>query len=122
MGLRRNAAAATTIAGAFRSAPAGRNWFDRVKAIPSMARAVLSGRWKGTSRVGVGMSLLGLLYVISPIDVIPDFLLGMGLVDDLGIAVVSVAYLVKSVDSYLDWQDGISPGSGEVIEGVVIDS
>ncbi len=83
--------------------------------------------------------LAGLAYVISPLDFLPEVLLGpFGLGDDLAIAAVSVAALLSSAEDWLDARDaasatGPTPGapmggtaqtgatSGDVIQGVVID-
>jgi uncharacterized membrane protein YkvA (DUF1232 family) len=35
------------------------------------------------------------LYVISPIDLIPDFILGLGQLDDIGIVVLAVAMFIE---------------------------
>ena len=102
MGAKSTLGAASVLAGAVKNAPAGKTWGQRIRSIPSMIKDTLAGRWTGASRFGVTMSLLGLLYVVSPLDLIPDFLLPFGLIDDLGIAALSVAYLVRNTDAYLD--------------------
>jgi uncharacterized membrane protein YkvA (DUF1232 family) len=41
-------------------------------------------------------ALLG-LYVVSPLDPIPDFLLGLGQMDDLGVVIVGVLLLARGI-------------------------
>lgn len=36
-----------------------------------------------------------LVYVISPIDLLPDFVLGLGQIDDLGIVVLAIALFIE---------------------------
>lgn len=42
--------------------------------------------------------LAGLIYLISPLDVVPDFIPFAGLLDDLGVAAFVMNYILKKVD------------------------
>ena len=44
---------------------------------------------------------LGLAYVVSPIDIIPDFLIGFGQLDDLGIILASMRLFESVVPGYV---------------------
>lgn len=60
-----------------------------------------------------------LLYIVSPIDILPDVLIGVGQLDDLGVMLLGIALFVKLcppdiVDYYRKQIDYES--SGEVIE------
>lgn len=102
MGMKRTASAAATLSSAAKNVPSSYGWGTRLRTIPAMMKAVVSGSWDGASRLGVGLSLLGVLYVLSPLDVIPDFLAPFGLVDDFSVAAVALAYLLRSADAYLE--------------------
>lgn len=57
---------------------------------------------------GTIMSILAaLIYFVSPIDVVPDFLVGIGLVDD--IAVLGFAYkrIAKDLEKFKAWKSSI---------------
>ena len=95
---------------------------ERLRATPAMVADVLRGRWRGVSRWRIGLSLVALLYVVSPLDVIPEMLLGpFGLGDDLAIAALAVASLFNATEQWLDDRGPQRPGDGDVVEGVVID-
>src|SRR5215212_8891884 len=49
------------------------------------------------SAVKFALPMFVALYVMSPIDPIPDFLLGLGQVDDLGIVVAGVLLLARII-------------------------
>lgn len=45
--------------------------------------------------------LLGIAYILSPIDIIPDFLIGLGQLDDLGIIFGSLRLFEAVVPGYI---------------------
>ena len=123
---------ATAVAGAVRSSRGRHPLGRRLMAVPAMIRDTLTGRWPGGPKVRVVGGLAGLVYLVSPIDFLPEALLGpFGLGDDIALAAVSVAALLTAAEDYLDAKDLAAaapgaaptgaPGSGDVIQGVVID-
>lgn len=123
---------ATTVAGAVRSSQGRHPLGQRLAAVLPMLRDTFTGRWPGAPRVRILGGVAGLFYVLSPLDVLPEALLGpFGLGDDLALAAVAVAALLSSAESYLDARDaaGAAPAgpatsaaaSGDVIQGVVLD-
>lgn len=126
--------AAAAAAGAAKAADRRFTWAERFSAIPGMLGATLSGRFPGATRKAVGLSVLGIVYVFSPLDLIPELFLGpFGLADDAGILAMSVGYLVTASDRYLHWRAGTtdtdangnttktkSPYDPDVVQGTVI--
>ncbi len=45
-----------------------------------------------------------LLYVISPFDLIPDFIPGLGYLDDLTVLTIVVGWIDSDLHKYLDWK------------------
>lgn len=75
-----------------------------------MVVAVLSGRWRGTSRLQLAGYLAALVYVVSPVDVVPELLLGpLGLADDVAVAALAITGLVRSVDAWLTDTEAAAP-------------
>lgn len=113
-----------TVAGAVKASRGRHPLGKRLAAVPPMVRDSFTGRWPEAPRGRLVAAILGLVYVVSPIDVLPEILLGpFGLGDDLAIAAVAVAALMSSAEEWLDRARATAPGAaaGEVIEGVVID-
>lgn len=95
---------------------------DRLKATPSMLKDVFTGRWRGISRGRALASILALVYVVSPLDIIPEMFLGpFGLGDDLALAAFGVASLFNASEKWLDDQLGRVPADADIVQGVVID-
>lgn len=52
----------------------------------------------------LGLIVLALVYFISPIDLIPDFLGVIGFVDDLSVVLAVYAKLKNEVEQFLEWE------------------
>ena len=121
---------ATVVAGAVKASRGRHPLGQRLAAVVPMLRDTLTGRWAGAPKGRVLGGLAGLLYVISPLDILPEMLLGpFGLGDDIALAAVAVAALLSSAEEWLDARDGaVGPtsttgpsASGDVIQGVVVE-
>ena len=85
--------------------PGGPGLGEQLSAVPRMVGASVQGRYDGLSRGRLTMIVMLLLYVISPIDFLPEgFLLVFGLVDDAAIAAVIAGWLLGEADNYLTWE------------------
>jgi uncharacterized membrane protein YkvA (DUF1232 family) len=99
---------------------------ERLHAIPRMVSATLRGRYRG---MGVGrlVSLaLGLVYVVSPIDLLPEIVLPLiGLGDDLVVLTFVVSGLLVETEQFLAWEREQEVlhrrGQGTVVSGEVVD-
>jgi uncharacterized membrane protein YkvA (DUF1232 family) len=77
----------------------------RFSAVPRMVWQTLMGRYDGGARVL--MMLAGTVYVVSPIDLIPEALLLVpGLIDDAFIIAWLVGAFLSETDRFLKWEDG----------------
>ena len=70
--------------------------------------------------------LVVLLYIVSPIDLIPDFVLGLGQLDDLAILVLGIQIFIavspgSIVQQHRDEIDGVNRGGGSGASGEIID-
>jgi len=83
---------------------------DRLISVPRLAWASLRGQYDGSGRFL--MMAVATLYVISPIDLIPELVLGpLGLIDD-GIVVAWIAgAFLSETDRFLQWERFTPRGS-----------
>jgi len=65
--------------------------------------------WKGTYRdvsvKSIVIFVAALAYIISPIDLIPDYIIGFGQIDDAVILGLSLFFLEKDLQKYKEWKD-----------------
>jgi uncharacterized membrane protein YkvA (DUF1232 family) len=90
---------------------------ERLRAVPRLERATLAGRYPGMSRRRLGLMALGIAYVISPVDLMPELLLTVfGLGDDALVAAWLAGTVLMETESFLTWERS----SGKVIAGEVL--
>ncbi len=68
-----------------------------------MIKAHFSGQHKIEFST-LGLIVLALVYFISPIDLIPDFLGVIGFVDDLSVVLAVYAKVKDEVEQFLEWE------------------
>lgn len=68
---------------------------------------MIKAHFSGEHKIAFGtlaLMVLALVYFLSPIDLIPDFLGFFGFADDLSIVLAVYAKLKDEVDGFLDWE------------------
>lgn len=63
----------------------------------------MSGRYKGVSKKSMIMIIAALLYLINPMDIVPDILVGVGFLDDLSVFTYLIAKIKLELDKYEEW-------------------
>jgi len=117
----RKAAAAAAAAAAMSDGPTG--FMARVGSIPRMVRDVLRGDFDGLSRGRLVMMLLAVLYIVSPVDLLPEAILTIpGLADDAAVAAWLIASVLGATSAYRMWEGGHVAASDDpkVVPGEVI--
>ena len=70
----------------------------------AMLKDYKNGNYREVPWHTIGSIALVLLYVLNPLDIIPDFIPGFGYIDDAGVFALSLKLLKKDFDHYLEWQ------------------
>ncbi len=97
----------SALARAFRAAtrPGSPGFGERFAAVPRLLRATMAGEYTGTSRGRLILALGGILYIVSPVDVVPEALLAfLGLADDALVASWVATTLINESESFLAWE------------------
>ena len=70
-----------------------------------VARDYVNGDYTEIPKRSIVAILGGLIYFLSPIDVIPDFVPFLGFIDDIFILNLVYKQVIKDLDKYKEWKD-----------------
>ncbi len=90
--------------------PGSPKLMTRVRAIPRMVGAVLRGQYAGLGKGKLTLLGLGVVYLISPIDVVPDFLMLIGVADDFGVFLWLMGSLLGESGRYVQHERTVIEG------------
>lgn len=73
--------------------------------LPRLVRATIRGEYAGTTRGRLFMLVAAVLYVVSPVDLVPElFLPFLGLGDDAMVIGWIAASVINETESFLSWE------------------
>ena len=72
--------------------------WDKLQLLFKMLKAWIKGEYKDISKRSMITIIAGILYFVSPIDLIPDFIAGLGIVDDAAV----IGFILKQISSDLE--------------------
>jgi uncharacterized membrane protein YkvA (DUF1232 family) len=75
---------------------------EEFKIILAMAKDAINGRYK-ISKLNLGIIVATIVYVISPLDAVPDIVPILGWVDDIAIVGFALGRLKSEVVKYQKW-------------------
>jgi len=84
--------------------PLGRFVAD-LKLLFSVIQDYLKGEYRRVPFWTIDAIVAALLYVLNPFDLIPDFILGIGFVDDALIIGACLALIERDLQIYKDWKN-----------------
>ncbi|MFI6324911.1 YkvA family protein [Nonomuraea sp. NPDC050556] len=73
----------------------------------------MRGEYAGMGKSKLALLGLGVVYILSPIDIIPDFLLIVGVADDFGVFLWLLGSLLGESGRYVDWERSVIRGRVE---------
>jgi uncharacterized membrane protein YkvA (DUF1232 family) len=78
---------------------------DQVQLLFSMFKDSINGNYKDIPKGSIIMIIIGLVYFVSPVDIIPDFIVAGGFLDDATILGFIIRQLKSDLDNYKIWKD-----------------
>ena len=69
-----------------------------------LLRAYANGSYRQISLPSLVMIVASLIYFVSPIDLIPDFIFGLGLIDDATLLAWTIKTCASDIAAFMDWE------------------
>lgn len=86
------------------NAGALRKYTEIGKLMFSMLNDFRNGSYTNVPWFTIASIAFTMLYVINPFDIMPDFIPGIGYVDDFAILTFSIRFMETDLHKYLDWK------------------
>jgi uncharacterized membrane protein YkvA (DUF1232 family) len=81
-----------------------KKYIDLVKNLFFMLKDYKNGNYREMPWHTIGSIVLVLLYVLNPLDIIPDFIPGFGYVDDAAVLALALKLIQADFDNYMVWR------------------
>jgi len=91
---------------------------DDVLLLRSLCLAYWRGEYRAISKKSMLAVVAGLLYFVSPFDAIPDWLLGVGMLDDIAVLTWVIKMVADELEDFRAWRTRQSPEKLRVVERV----
>jgi uncharacterized membrane protein YkvA (DUF1232 family) len=79
--------------------------FQDLKLLIPLVVDFIKGTYRNVSVKSIIIFVAALAYIISPLDLIPDYIIGLGQIDDVAILGLSLYFLEKELRKYKEWKE-----------------
>lgn len=74
------------------------------KIMLGMIKDIKNGTYNNVPWFTIATIVVALLYALNPMDVIPDFIPGIGFIDDIAVLTIGIGWIESDLHRYLDWK------------------
>ncbi len=74
-----------------------------VTTLTAMVKDYASGKYREVPEKSILAATVALLYILNPLDLIPDLMPGLGLIDDAAVLTMVVKAIQSDVQNYRSW-------------------
>lgn len=82
-----------------------KGYWERLQLFFEVIKAWLTGEYKQIPYLSIASIVGALIYFVSPMDFIPDFLFTFGLLDDAAVIAFIAKQVNKDLDEYVEWKE-----------------
>jgi uncharacterized membrane protein YkvA (DUF1232 family) len=79
--------------------------FQNLRLLVPLIKDYWKGNYRDVSVKSIVIFVGTLIYIISPIDLMPDYLVGLGQIDDVALLGLSLYFLEKELRKYQEWKE-----------------
>lgn len=80
--------------------------WDKMVLLLAVSKDFINGNYTAIPKRSIIAILGGLVYFLSPIDVVPDFVPVLGFIDDIFVLNLVYKQVLKDLEEYKIWKDG----------------
>lgn len=84
--------------------PKLKDWMDQGLSILALVKDYWNGNYREVPYWVISAAALALLYVLNPVDVLPDVIVGIGYLDDATVVAFCLKLIEKELEKYKAWQ------------------
>lgn len=70
----------------------------------AMVKDIRRGAYTNVPWFTIATIVLALLYLLNPMDLIPDFIPGLGYIDDIAVLSIGIGWIESDLHRYIDWR------------------
>ncbi|SHM72110.1 YkvA family protein [Gracilibacillus kekensis] len=79
--------------------------WKKLQLLLEMFRSWIKGEYKEIPKGSIMMIIATILYFVTPIDLIPDFIVGLGFFDDAAVIGFAIKQISDDIDRYITWKN-----------------
>jgi len=83
-----------------------KSMWESLMSLCRMIRAWAKGEYEGLPWKTIVMALAAILYFLNPLDLAPDFIPGVGYLDDAVVLGFVIRSIQRDLGKFLDWESG----------------
>lgn len=80
------------------------DYLGDLKALTRMAKAWVSRRYTQVNKQTILYTIVAVIYFVTPTDFVPDFILGLGFVDDLAVLTWVLGNIKNDLEDFKKWE------------------
>lgn len=94
---------------------------DDMKISIDIIKLYIKGEYTSFSKANLVLIIIGFLYLVNPVDIIPDFLVGVGFLDDAAVFAYILKIIQHEIDEFKVWKAERIIEHEDIIEEEIID-
>ena len=82
---------------------------DSLKTALRLLQRYAAGEYRDVSKQSLALLVASLIYLVMPVDVLPDFILGLGLTDDAALLAWTLRSIMDDLERFTIWEASQDP-------------
>ncbi|MFT7526794.1 MAG: uncharacterized membrane protein YkvA (DUF1232 family) [Arenicella sp.] len=78
--------------------------FDSITASFRLIKAYAAGEYRQISLESMALIVASIIYFVMPFDAVPDFILGLGLLDDAALLAWTFRSVAQDIEAFIGWE------------------